>query len=217
MKKGLLFLLVLVLFMGCSNKDNLSVNVISDNKVESSLTEDGNKVNLVLNNKKHTFELMEEQTKSNKRKVSILMDNKEINTYTRVYSDNDLWDFEKYSLIKGTDGHDYFAFALGNWNGSKYYQFLYVFNDDATVIYNIDDKEFGAAFTDFSDAIGFSLNSLYGDTGMIKLWSDKIVYLSDFSYSDGDDFVRCQENILEINDNKVSSKKGEIIKVGRIA
>ena len=201
MKKIITVLIIMCLFLtGCS---------------KSSLNEDRGVYQVVLNNKSNTFKITEEETNSNKKQVTITMNDTEILNYTRVYTDGYQYDKEKVSLVKGKDNKSYLVYAVGNWTGSKYDQYLYIFNENGTVIYHIDDKNFGAAFTDYTNIE--ELHSIYGDTGMVKVEEDKIIYLNDFNYSDSIEYSRCQENIITIKNDEITEQKGNIIKAAKVA
>ncbi len=212
MKKIIIGLLLFCLLLTGCNKNEEEIK-----KVESSLKEENGVYTILLNGKEHTLKISEESSKKSKRKTTVTLDETSILTYNRVYSGKNLYDFEKVSLLKGTDDKYYLVYALGNWNGSAYRQYLYIYNDEAKEIYKNNNTKFGAAFTDYSNVESFDMSSLYGDTGMTKIEEDKVTYLTDLKYRAGEDFVRCQENIITVENDEITETKGNIIKTGRIS
>ena len=203
-------MLACLLITGCNKNSD-------EPKLESGIKEENGVYTILLNGKEHTLTISEESSKKSKRKTTVTLDETEILSYKRVYSGKNLYDYEKVSLLKGTDDKYYLVYALGNWDGSSYKQYLYIYNDEAKEIYKNNNKDFGAAFTDYSNIENIDMNSLYGDTGMTKIEEDKVTYLTDMKYVSGEDFVRCQENIVTVENNEITETKGNIIKTARIS
>ncbi len=207
MKKIIIALFITCLVLtGCKKEEEIP---------KSSLKEENGVYSVVLNGKELTLTFKEEVTKKNKKQVTVLLNDEDIMKYTRYYDGKNLYDDLKVALVKGTDKKSYLAFALGNWTGSKFNQYLYIMNDEGKVIYHIDDTKFGAAFLDYSNIE--ELTSMYGDTGMVKIEEDKITYLRDFNYTPDEEFVRLQENIITIDNSEITETKGNIIKAAKVA
>jgi hypothetical protein len=145
------------------------------------------------------------------------MDDKEISNYQSYYYKGESSDLKKGALLKGKDNKSYFVFAVGSWDNSHYSQRMYIFDDTGKVIESMEKDDFGIAFTDYLSVESFSMDSLYGNTGMFKIEEDQITYLDQYSYTPGDDFVRCQEIIITVDNGKITETLGKIIKVAIMA
>ena len=196
-----------------TDNDNTEEKVINNiTKIETVKEGKEEKSQILLNGKEHTFILKED----NENKIIVLFDNQEILSFIREYYGADFTsDNIAYKTVKGTDNQYYFALAISNFYLSTYQQYLFIFNDAGKIIYHVEDKEFGAAFTDYENITSFS--NMYGDTGKFKIEEDNIKYLEYFNYTISEDFVRCQEKIITIDNDKVNVEQGDIVKVAIVA